>query len=125
MVKTKGSTGKVYAFFLLVTAAGFWGTGCVGGIRSAVHIDSTPPGATVTVNYVERGRTPIEIPILWYWYYKIEVEKEGYKKIEKDERFYAPFYAAIPPLDLLVEIIPIPIKNTYYRTYVLEPEEVQ
>jgi len=94
-------------------------TGC---IRTMVRITSDPSDAMVSVNYVERGRTPIEIPIIWYWYYEIKVEKEGYQPVEAHERFYAPPWA-VPPLDLLAEAIPIPIKKTYYRHYILKPEK--
>jgi hypothetical protein len=119
MVESKSSTrtaGSLLALMLVVALAA---TGC---IRSIVRVTSQPSDARVTVNYVERGRTPIEIPILWYWYYKIQVEKDNFELIEADERFYAPPWA-VPPFDLLAEALPIPIKNTYHRHYVLKPKQ--
>jgi len=93
-----------------------------GCIRTRVIIDTTPPNAKVTFNDVYRGKSPIEIPFTYYWYYKVKVEKEGYKPIEKIERFYAPpwFYM---PFDLFMEAIPFPIHDTHQRFYVLEKEE--
>ena len=123
MRKMKWWNGFMCRVPVFLAAVVLVGAGCAGGIRSVAHIDSQPSGAMVTVNYVERGRTPIDIPILWYWHYQIELEKEGYDKIVKDERFYAPWYAAIPPFDLIVEAIPIPIRNTYRRSYTLTPKE--
>jgi len=108
--------GPLLAVLLVI---GFAATGC---IRSMVRVTSQPSDARVTINYVERGRTPIEMPILWYWYYKIRVEKDGYEALEADERFYAPPWA-VPPFDLFAEALPIPIKNTYNRHYVLKPKQ--
>lgn len=109
---------KLTLSLLLTVFVAMCGTGC---IRTAVKITSSPTDATVKVNYVERGRTPIDIPIIWYWYYKVQVEKDGYRPIETDERFWAPFWA-VPPLDLVAEALPFPLKKTYYRHYVMEPE---
>jgi len=39
-----------------------------GCIRSRIIVTSDPPGADVTMNGLHRGRTPIEIPFIWYWY---------------------------------------------------------
>jgi len=91
-------------------------------IRSRAVIRSEPSDARVTVNYIERGHTPIEIPVIWYWWYKIQLEKEGYRPLERDERFWAPPWAVLP-FDLLAEAVPVPIPNTYRRDYVLEPLE--
>jgi len=119
MIKKKGAIATSAALLAGVFAAALTTTGC---IRSIVRVNSEPSDARVTINYVERGRTPIEIPILWYWYYKIRVEKDGYEPVEVDERFYAPPWA-VWPLDLLTEALPIPIKNTYRKDYVLKPKQ--
>lgn len=119
MEATSRAATRVVALAGIVALAAVFSTGC---IRSMVRITSTPSGARVWVNYDERGRTPLEVPIIWYWYYKIRLEKEGYEPIEVDERFYAPPWA-VPPIDLLAEALPIPIKNTYYRHYNLRPKQ--
>jgi len=119
MVEIESSKKALGLPLALMLVAALATTGC---IRSIVRVTSQPSDARVTINYVERGRTPIEMPILWYWYYKIRVEKDGYEPMEVDERFYAPPWA-VTPFDLLAEALPVPIKNTYHRHYVLKPKQ--
>ncbi len=94
-------------------------TGC---IRSRVIITSEPPGADVTFKRTYRGRTPITIPIIWYWFYEIKLEKEGYETIETRERFHAPVWFYMP-LDLIAEAMPFPIYDTKRLDYTMIPEE--
>ncbi len=90
-----------------------------GCIRSRVIVTSEPPGADVTLNGLHRGRTPIEIPFIWYWYYDFELTEEGYEPLVARERFHAPVYAAFPPLDLLSEAAPVVFRDTRRRHYTL------
>jgi hypothetical protein len=91
-----------------------------GCIRSRVRITSDPPGAAVKFQGVDRGETPVTIPFIWYWYYDIDVAKEGYQTAHAVERFKTPpwFYF---PLDFFAELIPIPIPDTKTRHYALKP----
>lgn len=92
-------------------------TGC---IRSRVTIDSQPQGAEVIWRGQPRGATPIEIPFIWYWHYDFALEKPGYKRKEVSERFRTkPWF--LMPVDLFMEIIPVPIPDKRYRKYTLEP----
>lgn len=91
-----------------------------GCIRSRVHITSEPSGAEVKWRGQPYGATPITIPILWYWYYDVEIEKPGYESQEHIERFRTPPWFMIP-LDLAMELLPIPIPDNRYRHYELEP----
>lgn len=93
-------------------------TGC---IRSRVMLSSEPSGAEVTWRGDYRGVTPIEIPIIWYWYYDYSLEKEGYVPIEKVERFRTPPWFLLP-VDFFAEIIPFPFPDRRERHYVLEEE---
>lgn len=93
-------------------------TGC---IRSRVMLTSEPSGAEVTWRGDYRGVTPIEIPIIWYWYYDYSLEKEGYVPIEKVERFRTPPWFLLP-VDLVAEVIPFPFPDRRERHYVLEEE---
>ena len=93
-----------------------------GCIRSRVIITSDPPEADLTFNSKYRGRTPVVIPITWYWFYDVELEKEGFEKITRKERFRAPVWFWMP-LDLLMEAMPFPIYDTKYRHYVMVPSE--
>jgi hypothetical protein len=118
MIHAQRTFRSLACFVLLAAGLGLTTTGC---IRSMVVITSEPSDALVKVNHVPRGHTPIEVPIIWYWYYQIELEKEGYEPISAEERFKAPPWA-VPPIDLLAEAVPFPIKNSYPRHYQLEPE---
>ncbi len=92
-----------------------------GCIRSRVVMTSEPSGAEVTWRGDYRGVTPIEIPIIWYWYYDYSVEKAGYVPIEKVERFRTPPWFLLP-VDFFAEIIPFPFPDRRERHYVLEEE---
>ena len=95
---------------------------CIGCIRSRVIMTSDPPGADVTLKRDYRGKTPITIPISWYWFYKVKVEKEGYETIETYERFRAPVWFWMP-FDIVMEAMPFPIYDTKRRHYELVPKE--
>ncbi len=89
-------------------------------IRSRVIIESEPPGATVKFHRELRGETPVTIPFIWYWYYEVELEKEGYEPVRTVERFRTPPWF-IFPLDGVMELMPFPIYDTRKRTYQLKP----
>lgn len=96
-----------------------------GCIRSRVIVTSDPPGARVTMNNVYEGKTPVEVPFTWYWYYNIELQKDGYEPMTVQERFRAPVYFWIP-FDVVAEAMPFPLYDTKRRHYVMvvqPPEE--
>ena len=93
-----------------------------GCIRSRVHLTSEPAGAEVIWRGDPYGATPITIPFIWYWHYDFALEKPGYEKMEVVERFRTPPWFLMP-LDLLMEVIPVPIPDNRYRHYVLEPTQ--
>lgn len=94
----------------------------MGCIRSRVVITTDPPGADITCNNEYRGASPMTIPIIWYWFYDFEIEKEGYERIFTRERFHAPVWTYMP-LDLIVEALPFPLYDTKNRHYILIAEE--
>jgi len=87
-------------------------------------IDSTPEGALVTFNDMERGQTPITIPFKWYWEHKVEITKDGYEPIRVNEEFKPKFWLRFP-LDLVVEAMPFPVYDTRHLHYNLEPAQEQ
>lgn len=112
----RSAAGAIRIAAILLMAASL--TGC---IRSRVMLTSEPSGAEVTWRGDYRGVTPIEIPIIWYWYYDYSLEKEGYVPIEKVERFRTPPWFLMP-VDFFAEIIPFPFPDRRERHYVLEEE---
>lgn len=91
-----------------------------GCIRSRVTITSEPTGAEVMWRGKPYAATPVTIPFIWYWYYDFSLEKPGYKRLDVRERFRTPPWF-IFPLDLFMEILPVPIPDKRERHYVLEP----
>ncbi len=112
---------RAASFILLLTLLLTSLTAC---LRPRVIIDSTPEGAIVTFNDMERGKTPITIPFKWYWEHKVQLEKEGYQTLVANEEFKPKFWMRFP-LDLFVEAMPFPVYDTHKLHYTLEPATEQ
>lgn len=106
---------------LLLPAVALTALAATGCIRSRVEITSEPSQAEVIWHGEPRGVTPITIPFIWYWHHDIVIEKPGYERLEVVERFRTPPWFLMP-LDLFMEILPIPIPDHRTRHYVLTPE---
>lgn len=63
------------------------------------------------MNGVNLGKTPLEQPFTWYWYYDFVATHDGYQPTGLRERFRAPVYLW-PGLDLLMEAMPFYVKDT-------------
>ena len=98
----------------------FVALGLTGAIRKVATITSEPCGAKVWINGVYRGKTPVEIPYNWNWYYDIRLEKDGYEKFYQRERFYAPVKHWVP-FDFAAEIVPFRSEEPQWRNYQLQP----
>jgi hypothetical protein len=70
-----------------------------GCVRRTIAITSDPPGATVTVNDVQVGRTPCEFDFMFHGVYDVLFEKPGYEPTRKPMRASAPL-SEYPPVDL-------------------------
>jgi hypothetical protein len=70
-----------------------------GCVRRTIAITSDPPGATVTVNDVQVGRTPCEFDFMFHGVYDVLFEKPGYEPLRKPMRASAPL-SEYPPVDL-------------------------
>lgn len=110
---------KKYLSFIAILIVITILSGCV---RTRVIITSNPSEADVTFKGEARGKTPVEIPINWYWFYDVKIEKEGYNTVEKMERFRTPPWLWIP-FDLVCEIMPFMITDTRERHYELTAKE--
>lgn len=104
---------KLLALCLLIVPLG----GC---IRHRMVITSEPSEAMVTLNDQYRGRTPIEIPFEWHWWYVLKIEREGYQPLEREVRLRAKpwFYF---PLDLIAQALPFKFDDTRKLHYRLTP----
>ena len=115
----RAGPAKTAALMALTALAGALALTAGGCIRSRVHILSEPAGAEVIWRGQPYGATPVTIPFIWYWYYDIALEKPGYERLEVTERFRTPPWFLMP-LDLFMEMIPIPIPDNRERSYVLK-----
>ncbi|MDK2972932.1 MAG: hypothetical protein PWP23_2687 [Candidatus Sumerlaeota bacterium] len=117
-----GASGDKISQFRRVAAVAAAGAVLLaaGCVRSKVVVTSDPPGADVSMNDVHLGRTPVETPFTWYWYYDFKAEKDGYETAIQRERFKAPIYLWMGP-DLLMEMMPFPVRDTRYVHLNLAP----
>lgn len=83
-------------------------------------ITSDPPGATVTVNEVEIGRTPVSAAFTYYSDYEVQVEREGYEPVRTKATAWAPVYEWIP-LDLISSAMPFTLRNEVKFHYPMTP----
>lgn len=94
--------------------------GCAGGVDRTIVVESEPPGALVYLNDQEVGRTPVEVPFLWYGTYDVRLRKEGYEAVKTRRRVWAPLWQ-IPPFDLLAELVPFPLEDRHRLAFTMEP----
>lgn len=82
-----------------------FGAVCGGCAERRLSITSEPPGATVWVNDVEVGRTPVEANFTHYGTYDVRLRLDGYEPIATGARADAPWYEFVGA-DLITEAIP-------------------
>jgi PEGA domain len=92
-----------------------------GCVERILTVQTDPPGALVLLNNSEWGRTPVSADFTWYGTYEIVVRHEGYQTIRTTARVIAPIYEWIP-LDLVSELLPIPLKDHHLLSYQLTPQ---
>ena len=72
----------VYAALVLLA-------GC-GQTQRTITVESNPPGALVTVNGVQKGRTPVTFDFIWYGDYRFILSKDGYETLKEHRQVLAP-----------------------------------
>lgn len=91
-----------------------------GCVERTLQVTSEPSGALVYLNGDEVGRTPMRKNFLWYGTYDVELRKEGYETKVTEAKVWAPWWQ-IPPIDLLAELIPLPLQDNHAVSYTLQP----
>ena len=94
-----------------------WSGGCV---ERELDITSTPPGALVTYNDNEIGRTPLQKSFTYYGTFDAQVRLEGYETIKTGTPVIAPWWQWIGP-DLIAELLPIRLVDRHDVHYTLRP----
>lgn len=108
---------------ILLLNAGLVLLGLAGcGVQRTLRLESEPPGALVYLNGEEVARTPAEVPLEWYGRYDVAVRKEGYETLKTKRWVVAPWWQW-PPIDLVAELMPIPLHDRRRLTFELQPAE--
>jgi hypothetical protein len=94
-------------------------TGC--GVERTLTITSDPPGAMVTLNDQEIGRTPVTRDFIWYGTYDVELRLDGYKTLKTIGKVWAPWWQ-VPPIDLAADVAPYESHDHHDLHYTLTPE---
>jgi hypothetical protein len=68
-------------------------------------VTSEPSGATVVVNDIELGATPLEADFQWYGTFDVRVSKAGYEPLCTKAEARPPIYE-VAPLDLATAAVP-------------------
>lgn len=95
----------------------FSGQGC---LERTMLIESDPPGAAVTLNDVEVGRTPLETDFTYYGTYDVLLTKDGYEPLRLTKSAATPIWE-YAPIDLAATAIPVTIRHTVPWKFKLQP----
>lgn len=93
---------------------------CGGCLDRTLIITSDPPGANVTVNDVEVGRTPVEASFTYYGTYDVLLTLEGHEPLRTRATARAPVYE-YPPVDLIAEAVPARVRSEVRWHFTLQP----
>lgn len=85
-----------------------------------LHITSDPPGAIVTLNDIEVGRTPLEVNFTSFGVYDVRLERRGYSTLLTSAEA-KPRLHDQPGFDALSAILPGRPRTDVRWHFVLEP----
>ena len=105
-------------FIVLLLAAG------CAKVERKITIETDPPGALVMLNNQEAGRTPFTREFTWYGNYDVQIRKEGYETLKTNQWVVAPAWQWIP-LDLVVEMLPLHLRDHHTYRFELQPTDPQ
>jgi len=93
-----------------------------GCTSRSITITSNPPGAEVFINYRPVGVTPVRVGFTHYGTYRIELRKEKFQTLVKEECINAPAYGYEPISAITDNAIPARLNDDIYLHYVLKAE---
>ena len=96
------------------------GVGTGGCVERTISITTDPPGALIWLNDREIGRTPIDVSFVYYGTYDVRVVHENFEPLSTEGKASSPWWETVP-LDLVSELLPIPLKSRVTWHYVLQP----
>ena len=74
----------------------------------------------VYVNDQLKGTSPVTYDFTWYGWYRLILRKDGFERLDDRRLIRAPIYLWIP-FDLMMELLPLPVRDTRTWSYVLTP----
>lgn len=91
-----------------------------GCLSRTLTITSSPPGATVWLNDVEVGRTPLTTEFEWYGVYDVRLRLEGHEPLVTGKRLKAPAHE-LPGIDFFTTLAPVTFRNDVAWHFDLSP----
>ena len=114
MITAKHSRAVLVALFLIVL---------IGCVERTITVRTDPAGALVTVNDVEKGRTPVTFPFTWYGKYRVLIEHPQYETLETSRGIFAPIYQW-PVIDFVSEVLlPFKFHDHHDWAFALKPRQ--
>jgi len=106
--------------FALRTSAIVALAGLAGCAQRHALVTSEPTGATVFVNDVEVGRTPLTFDFTYYGVYDVRVEKQGFEPLRTKAHANTPIDERMP-FDLAAAVVPVSIDHEVKWHFTLDP----
>jgi hypothetical protein len=94
--------------------------GLAGCLSRTMVITSTPPGATVYLNDLEVGRTPVEVEFEWYGVYDVRLRLEGCEPLVTSRQAHAPLHE-LPGIDFFTTLAPVRFRHRVHWHFDLTP----
>lgn len=96
----------------------------VSGCTSrGITVTSVPDGAEVSINYRVVGKTPIRVSILHYGTYRLELRKERYETLVREETISPPPYGYDPAAFVADNLVPARLNDEICLHFVLHSLE--
>jgi hypothetical protein len=102
---------------LALPAFALAGGGC---LERTITVTTEPPGAIVTLNDVEIGRSPVTAEFRYFGVYDVRIEHEGSETLSTTRETATPIWE-YPGLDLLAIAAPWRVKTAIAWHFELEP----
>jgi hypothetical protein len=106
---------SIFALMLLI--------GLSGCTSRGITVTSVPPGAEVSINRRVVGVTPIRVGFTHYGTYRIELRKEKYQTLVKEESVNPPIYGYDPVALVADNLIPARLNDEVYLHYVMKSQD--
>ncbi|MBM4107296.1 MAG: PEGA domain-containing protein [Phycisphaerae bacterium] len=91
-----------------------------GCLSRTMVITSQPPGATVFLNEVEVGRTPLQTEFEWYGVYDVRLRLDGFEPVVTSRKASTPIHE-LPGIDFFATLAPVSFKHQVRWHFDLAP----